>query len=227
MIIIIGDSWGVGEWGTESNAYCLTGPGISQYISLHDRVVNLSVGYGTNTQALDRLEDFLNRYRHDEYDTFYWIVTDPKRCIPNDAVVDATLGLETKLQLTLLKSINRAQAIAQERGITIKLIGGLCDLNPDWVGHCSNLEIIVPSWGQFVDPSYAASIFWFDHWDNIGEIVRERRPELMEEWLEITKLIEAKQETMWTVFGNRDWHPDRLAHRRLRDHLYPQYSEKY
>ena len=227
MIIIIGDSWGVGEWGTQDNEYCLTGPGIGQYLSLHNRVVNLSVGACTNTQALYRLEDFLNRYRHDEDDIFYWIVTDPKRCIRDEDVVDSTVGLKTTLQLTLLKSINQAQAIAKERGITIKLIGGLCDLNPDCIGHCDNLEIVVPSWGQLVDPRYAASIFWVDRWDTIGEIVHKRRPELTEEWLDITKLINAKQATMWAAFDNRDWHPNRLAHRQLRDYFYPQYSEKY
>jgi hypothetical protein len=228
MIVIIGDSWGVGTWGNEGNEYCLAGPGFGQYLMLHDRVINLSVGAGSNTQALNRLEELLARYQVGNDDTFYWIVTDPKRGADVEDVVDPIMGLEEKLQYILFESFNCANNLAIKYNIKIQLIGGICDLKPDWDNCYDHLKIVMPSWGQFINSNYAANIFWKVDWDQVGKLVRQRRSDLIQEWLYILELIDKKEYSMQKTFPNGDrLHPDKMAHRKLRDYFYPNYSHKY
>jgi hypothetical protein len=227
MIIIIGDSWGVGSWGNEDNQYCLTGPGFGQYLMLHDKVINLSVGAGSNTQALGRLEELLSRFSVCSDDTFYWIVTDPQSCVSIEDVVDPLMSLEQKLQHILFESFDSANTLAIKYNIKIQLIGGLCDLKSSWCDLYSNLKIVIPSWGQFINPSYAASIFAGINWDQVGQLVRQRRSDLLQEWLDICGLIDKKVSSMKQAFPNGCMHPDIMAHRKLRDYFYPNYSHKY
>lgn len=230
MIIIIGDSWGVGEWGMENNWYRLTGPGIGQYFMLTDRVVNLSVGAGSNAMALTRLHEFLRQYHCQTNDTFYWIVTDPQRDIDDATkITDWSNGIEQTIQNVLLQSFDRANAIAMEYNIQINLIGGLCDLDPSWGDLYSNLKISVPSWTKLINPDYIGSMMWGlnNQWINIGELVKHRYPELLKEWLNLADLITKKETTMRATFKNRDYHPDRFGHIALRNYLYPEHSDKY
>lgn len=227
MIVITGDSWGVGEWGIENNRYCLTGPGIGQYLSFCNQVVNLSMGAASNTDALTRLEKFLHRFSATCDDTFYWIVTNPGRCIDKEELVQTPDSLENELHRTLLQSLHYAQKIAQQNNIVIGLIGGLCDLQSISTDQFDSLKIVVPSWGTLCDPQYPVSIFWLDQWSEIGTLIKLSQPHLLEEWYWIADQAQKKQNTMSKTFHNRDMHPDRLGHRKLRDYLYPQWSHLF
>jgi hypothetical protein len=230
MIVIIGDSWGVGEWGVENNQYCLTGPGIGQYLMLTHRVVNLSEGAGSNAMALFRLSEFLDHYRNNESDTFYWIVTDPQRDVVDASTITGWAnGIEQQVQCILLDSFDRANAIAVKHNIKLNLIGGLCDLDPDSANLYSNLNISVPSWTKLIDSNYNGSIMWGlnNPWIDLGELVKHRYPELLEEWLYLCDVITKKETAFGTIFKNYDYHPDRHGHLKLKNYLYPEYSNKY
>jgi hypothetical protein len=230
MIIIVGDSWGVGEWGIENNEYSLTGPGLGQYLMLHDQVVNLSQPGSSNSQALFRLDQFLNSYHCGEHDTFYWIVTDPQREITDVAKIsDWDIGLEQKIQNILLELLDQANTIAIKHDINLNLIGGLCDLNTDWCNFYSNLNISVPSWTKFINSNHPESILWGcnNQWINLGEFIKQHCPTLLEEWLRLSDLIVKKEKSLWLTYKNRDYHPDRSAHIKLRNYLYPEHSNRY
>ena len=237
MIVILGDSWGVGEWGTDPKTQqtcSLTGPGIGQYFSLHGKVINLSEGGCTNTDQLGYLTELLGKFKPDHNDFFYWIVTDPVRCFGNKNNMSALLvdqpTLETAIRSTLDRFLNKVNIIAQQHSIKINLIGGVCDLDTVDISKYNSLTIKVPSWGKLLDNTYASSIFNAKHMIELGQIIKDTRPELIEEWHLITDLT-IKKENSWAQLVNNNlsndsFHPNRYGHRILRDLLAPTYRHK-
>ena len=228
MIIITGDSWGVGEWGVdENNQYCLTGPGIGQYFGFHDSVINLSYAGNDNERSLDTLENLLTQFTPTNKDEFYWIVTDPQRSVTIDQFLDTRTTLYDQLLESLNNSFIRADKIATAHNIQIKLIGGLCDIEPSWVEQFSNLKLVVPSWGKLINEKYSTYIGFSsgDRWATLGIVIKSRAPHLLEEWMNLADQIKQKSKSISDLqgsgFGYHDTHPSRYGHRMLRDFLCP------
>jgi len=230
MIVITGDSWGVGEW---SKTYQLSGPGFTNYLALSSEVVNLSAGNSSNTDSLTRLLAFLNRLdpKFDfNFDTFYWIVTDPIRCVESTIcqVSDSLKGTTVK---ALTDSLAQANTLATEYNIKLKLIGGLCDLNNVDLSTFSNLEIAVPSWGRLLTDDYNTSIYGdIPRWPDLGIKIKELRPDLLDEWNDIATEVNNKLKS-WdkmkdTFFTTCGYHPDRNGHLTLHNYLYPEFKSK-
>jgi len=235
MIIIIGDSWGVGEWGVdENNKYCLTGPGIGQYLSMTEHsIINLSKPAGSNKSALNSLEGLLKKFTPDSADEFFWIVTDPQRHLSIDQLLDTSTTLYDQLFDSLRNSFIRADKLAADHNITIKIIGGLCDIEPHWVEPYTNLKLVVPSWGRLLDENYSTYIGWSSAgaWAEAGEEIKKRVPHLLSEWLDIADRIKKKADSIKKLsgrsFGNNDTHPSRYGHRILKDFLYPMFKNVF
>jgi len=223
MIIIIGDSWGVGEWDKDYN---LSGPGFGQYLMLHARVVNLSVGSGSNTQSLDRLSEFLNKFQADEYDTFYWIVTCPGRCIDLSDHLPLTKSLEQVFLDSLFQSLARAQCMAQEHSIQINLIGGLCDLDDIDIAEFDRLNAKVPSWGSLLIDKYITCSMYPENWPELGKTIKKSYPYHLQSWNTIADKIIAKNHCWQGIFTTDGAHPTRHGHKILHDHLYPEWAWK-
>jgi hypothetical protein len=223
MIIIIGDSWGIGEWDKQYN---IGGPGFGQYLMLHDRVVNLSLGGGSNSHSLDRLSEFLDKFQVDEYDTFYWIVTCPSRCTNLNNHLPSTKSLEQVLLDTLYQSTRRAQHIAQQHGIQINLIGGLCDLDNVDITEFTRLNAKVPSWGRLLYDKYATSPMYPENWPELGEIIKKSYPHHLQSWNTIADKIIAKNRSWQGIFTTNGTHPTRKGHKILHDYLYPEWAWK-
>lgn len=227
MIIILGDSWGVGEWGADKDSdCCLTGPGIGQYINMHDTVINLSVGAGSNTVSLNRLEDLLDKIHIDNYDTIYCIVTDPLRCIDDVQIILSQPSIKEEVNTLLNKFLARANSIGERCQKTINLIGGLCDINNIDISNLPYLNTVVPSWGRLLDKNYNASYYSHSQlWNQIGE--KCATPEHKLEWINLTKLCDDKMMSMNKLFTTDKSHPTRYHHRILRDFLFPNWKHKY
>jgi len=223
MIIIIGDSWGVGEWDKDCN---LSGPGFGQYLMLHDRVVNLSVGGGSNTQSLDRLSEFLSKFQADGYDTFYWIVTCPSKCIDIHDHLPSSKSLEQVFLDSLFQSLARAQCIAQEHSIQINLIGGLCDLDGVDIAEFDRLNAKVPSWGSLLIDKYITCSMHPTNWSEIGKTIKKSYPHHLQSWNTIADKIIAKNRCWQGIFTTDGTHPTRHDHIILHDHLYPEWAWK-
>jgi len=238
VIVILGDSWGVGEWGTDPKTQqtcCLTGPGIGQYCSLHDQVINLSSGGCTNTDQLIHFKNLLEKFTPDHTDVFYWIVTDPVRCFANKDRLDQLLhnqqSLETAIRSALDSFLRNINDIAQQHNIKINLIGGVCDLDTVNISKYSKLTILVPSWGKLLDNTYASSIFYAKHMIELGQIIKNTRPDLVNEWHSITDTAIKKENSWAQLVDNKlsddSFHPNRYGHKILRDLLYPRYRYKF
>jgi hypothetical protein len=225
MIVIIGDSWGVGEWGVESNqSMVVTGPGITELLNYNFNVLNLSKPRGSNLLGLDLLDKFLSKYQSDDNDQFYWIVTEPARDTDVENIL-GIVGLEAHLMNALTKALSGADQLAKKHNIHIKLIGGWCDIEPNWIDKFSNLEIAVSSWGSIVHETYPKSIFGPTSLNEF-KITKTNNFIQKSEWLNIVAQVDAKIKT-WNIGGWQAMHPDRYSHRKLRDYLYPMYSEFY
>jgi hypothetical protein len=206
MIIIIGDSWGVGEY-TEH----LSGPGIGQYIAMDNRVINLSRGGASNTDCLDRLQLLFEQFNPQPVDRFFWIVTCPCRCLNNYHGLKNITVSDLAEQL-LYSVLNRANGIAESASIKIELIGGMCDLSDEHVEYFDNLEILVPSWGKLLDENYPACSF-------------VANPEIFHHTARDQKALDAMENkyNYWTtsdLFPDHA-HPNRVCHRILRDTIFP------
>ena len=214
---MVGDSWGVGEW--DYNAH-ITGPGIGQYLSLTHSVANFSKGGTSNSYSLIVLEDLLERFKprnndHHCDDIFYWIVTDPTRCVENvSTLVNTGNGFKKEIENLLHKSFNSFNQLAIKHNITINLIGGLCDIDKTIENQYSNLKVAVPSWVKLYKPDHVPSIFCMNSLTDIGKLIKSNSDE-MKEWLELTEIAK------WNN------HPDRHQHRILRDYLFPEFKQYF
>jgi len=226
MIVILGDSWGVGEWGKNNS---ITGPGIGQYFNLYGKVINLSEGGCSNTEQLIYFKNLLEKFTPEQHDVFYWIVTDPVRCFARqnkitDLLIDQST-LETAIRSTLDRFLNNVNTIAQQHSIKINLIGGVCDLDTVDISKYSNLTIKVPSWGKLLDNTYASSIYDAGHIMNLGLLIKSTRPDLLDEWHLIADLAIKKADSWKQLFNkklsNDSSHPNRYGHSILSDLLYP------
>ena len=229
MKIIIGASWATAEY---SKQHELNGPGFGHYMALHDIVLNLATGGLTDDESLERLSVFLQSYKFNpNSDKIFWVVNCPQ--VRVEDIVATRVGLIHMFENQLNKTFQQANNLAQQHGTVIQCIGGLCDLVPEgkYSNFC-NLNIVVPSWGQLLDPSYYSD--WLTPsahaWGHLGKILRQQRPDLLEEWLTVANNI-TKKETSWkslssSGFSTDGSHPDRYAHRVLRDYLFPQWKHK-
>lgn len=235
MIIITGDSWGIGEWGLDDtgSGVAITGPGVAQLISLHNKSgsVNLSQGGGSNTIAIKKLAKFLLKFTPDENDIFYWIVSDPTRCVTPSEFLNNCSSLETKALAILDNTLKVANAIGKKYNIKINLIGGLCDLDQKIVKKYDNLILTAPSWLSLINENYTPCIFSNSgQWMDIAEIIPSNRYDLKEEFISIANLLSLKAQFVVNnpkYFNGTDDHPNRYGHRVLKDYLYPEYSHIY
>lgn len=222
MIIIVGDSWGVGEWDENSN---LGGPGFGQYLMIYDQVINLSTPGGSNTGSIDRLENFLSKFRTDKQDVVYWIITDPSRCATIEFFLQSKSLLDAAKSL-LHRIFDRANRLAKKYNIQIYLIGGCCDLDNIDTSNWSNLHIKIPSWTRLIDPECNSTLITEHWWVELGESIKKTRPDLLDEWLTISDDILSKYRIWDKNFKIDGSHPDRHGHQLLLNHLYPEYQVK-
>ena len=228
MIIITGDSWGVGEFSQNA---LIVGPGIGSYVTKFEPSTNLSQGASSNSQALDRLEYFLNRYTPVNEDIFIWIVSGPNRCIENlDNFLTSVQTIKSGLRNILSSSLERANDLAKKHNISIRLVGGLCDLTEVYSEY-SNLEIVVPSWGLLLNEKYNHSIVEPAFIKDIFTKIKQSYPHFLDEWVALATLA-ANKTRSWdgmktTYFKSDNCHPDRSGHMFLLRTLFPEWDEVF
>lgn len=148
-VVITGDSWGCGEW-PHVMADSVSHPGVTKYLMDHGiEVKNLSKAGSGNRDALYRLQHHI-----EPTDIVIWIKTDPLRDLRpyNDfiqQVIDAN-GVFGLAHIMADQAYATANAIANEFGVQIYCVGGLCDLDLGLMLNYPRLTALVPSWVQTV-----------------------------------------------------------------------------
>lgn len=221
MVIFTGGSWGVGEWQDNQ----LSGPGVAHYYfvdPVEDRAINLCQSSYSNYAQIDELTKFLRKYKHDDFDIFYWLVHNPLVDVPAEEIYTGHSSLATAIESILHKQLDYANTQAKVHGITVNLIGASCDLNDIDLSQYNNLNLVVPSWGQLIDPTYPASIFGHqaDHMLELKLALEQHRPDLVEEYNKIGGVAFSKRRCMIKLKEMfYSFHPSSQAHKLLRDHL--------
>lgn len=242
MIILSGDSWGLGGFSNKSiGKGMLGGPGFINYVNLHHSgditsfnfgtTVNLSCGGLGNVFNLEALKKFLKKYSPDETDQFFFIVTDPMRCVTTEDLlqqVSSANSLKLIVETVIHKFLTNLNALATEYNIKIQLIGGLCDLNEVNFSSYTNLIKRIPSWGQLIDIAYPVSIYSSGKLIELGKTLCRENPALLDEWANIVDCTRSKHN--WTQSNPRYFlqdHPTAEGHRLLRDAIFPEFKHLF
>jgi hypothetical protein len=224
MIVISGDSWAVGTWREiENHQHEISGPGFVKYFE-PARVVNLSIGGASNTQQLARFDQLSQMVPFRTHDEFYWVVTNPLRCITQQQeLVEPWIrnipGTVQQAFETLLHNfLDALNNRAVYRGITFNMIGGLCDLDSVDTDQYSNLKIAVPSWIKLLSAGHTSSMYITEHMGSISQLIHQNRPDLLTKWLDIVALAQDKDQLFQQLTKDQlfeCYHPNATAHELL------------
>lgn len=224
MIVISGDSWAVGTWREiQDRQHEISGPGFAKYFE-PARVVNLSIGGASNTQQLARFDQLSQMVPFCTHDEFYWVVTNPLRCITQQQeLVEPWIrnipGTVQQAFETLLNNfLNSLNNHAVYCGITFNMIGGLCDLDSVDTAQYSNLKIAVPSWTKLLSAGHASSMYITEHMGPISQLIHQHRRDLLTEWLDIVALAQDKDQLFQQLTKDQlfeCYHPNATAHELL------------
>jgi len=167
-LLIMGDSWGLGEWGWDlSGTYSVLHPGLGQYVSeAGHSVVNISRGSDSNRSQVDALLSYLATTSLPH--RIIWFVTDPLRDFDgymsktyNEQIANFFAPLQTLQQYQLAKDQLLRLQLERVKDLGVWLIGGVQPL-PHWVSSefpglcvlCSDLRRwLIPTY-DLVDGPY-------------------------------------------------------------------------
>ena len=161
-IVLIGDSWGCGEWDDISfTTPCH--PGLTEYLSDQYVVKNLSRSGNSLWQICYTLESFLDRIGNDKETDYVIIQTDAMRtqnCCDFDIDYDESCQHANSLlmvyQMLLEKFYYKLQNIGDRYDITIHLVGGICDVFVEGLCDTPRINVLCPSWISLIDQAIGA-----------------------------------------------------------------------
>lgn len=152
-IVIVGDSWGCGEWCNDQGECTVTHKGLEQYfIDDGFDVINISKGNSSNSASIQRLVNLLSELSDDisNIDYIFFITTDATREVNYDKEkLTDTLIQNESLPLLVDKLLdscyNELNKICLTNNLNIHMIGGLNNLDTS-VQSYKKLIPIIPSW---------------------------------------------------------------------------------
>jgi hypothetical protein len=239
MIIIVGDSWGCGEW---SEAHTVSHCGLQQYFQEHGyQVLNFSRGGASNWESYLILKQVLNSGIIDHKNSIEIFVFQTEWF--RDLAVKPLLKLHqsyNKIDYSVdcyhknlaLDTIDHwsqhLDDLAIKHNVTVKIIGGCSDtVNKDWVhGKYQNLKVVCQSFTNLVvngTDTVDNPIFGVKYQPSLVETCRKNTQDDQLQFL--LDAIEAgdSRENLFLTNSNWFWpngdHPNRLAHKRLFEFL--------
>ena len=206
-ILLVGDSWGCGEWNPDSEDYYVTHKGLELYLSENHEVVNLSTPAGCNFEAHKKILDM-----HKNFDYVIWIVTEPDRSFQdyNDFYnkpkltdeYDGSVDMYTNCVQSHNKIIN---TIKNACGGKVILIGGLHKLEP---GNLYDGFLYKTNWINVLKPNNLKSYYVSNYESNAPLHDTNARQEYH------NNMINDKKH-----FWPDGIHPNRYSHKILHDRL--------
>ena len=206
MIVIIGDSWGCGEWNFIPGVVgaTITHTGLEQYLlDAGHLVTNLSGSNKMNEEALEFLENYLDKNLAPK--TVCWFVTCPLRTttryIYNDPYDFGVSQLTTQFKYV--------DQLATKNNIKVYAFGGLCDLPDELMQQqLDNITIVIPSVSSLVIEDFPKSMF--------GDVKEFHRIKSTEFALIVAGQVEQKYNAFQTSKFFPDFgHPNREAHYKI------------
>lgn len=232
-LLIIGDSWGCGEWAICSeNNIKVVHPGLTEYLSSKYLVTNLSRSGASNWQTAFSLNNYLAfRVDRETIPIVFVIQSDASRPLMSDKfdvdfdvdLVQCTTLLEF-YKIALEKFYIKLNYIAINYGIKIHMIGGLTDLDLELLSLYNNLIPCCESWIKLLDAKHTISqiplmldsrLLTRAKRLNKLNLVNEIIDYSDQHFLSAQKLMET--EFFGPAYG--DFHPNRKSHEILTNHI--------
>jgi lysophospholipase L1-like esterase len=162
-ILIFGDSWGKGEWCSETNK--LIHKGIEQYFDDDGFIVkNYSLPGGSFNNILGIIDD--NKIFLENYDIVFFIQTDPFRnFIPYQENDFTKFKSYSSLLLEQNNIIDSTYKKLNGYNKKIYCIGGCTKLNLNLIKKYENLEPLIESIIEFLIPDLKQPTFWMSDWN--------------------------------------------------------------
>jgi len=231
-LVLIGDSWGCGEWKHVGNGSIeLNHPGMQEYLPYN--TVNISVGGASNWDILYSMFNYMNQSHH--LDQTYSVIvfqTDLMRTsfaekfdVDIDEQVQKASSIEqlyTNLaEIFYIKISN----FSKQFNVPVYIVGGLSDVDANAFSLYNNKEnIICNSWISLLYKDHVPSVIPLSLESRMLTMFKKLgRTDLCEQLLDINdkNFIEFNKilrlETMGPSFG--DFHPSRLGHQILAEHI--------
>ena len=145
-ILIIGDSWGCGEWRwSRPGVGGPVHPGLELYLKEYGcDVTNLSVGGSSNSEILDRLNDCIKI--NNSYDVIIWFQTDPLRDLqPYADNIEIFKKDKEDFILVHDELLDSIYAKFNSLNLPIYCLGGTTKLNLELLKKYPNLHPVIPS----------------------------------------------------------------------------------
>jgi len=231
-LILLGCSWGCGEWTVDQNKTSkVSHPGLREYLSPDYDVINLSQGGASNWQMCFALRNYLTYVKTYTEFKIVLIQTDAYRHqisekyhVDFDQLYQQSTDLQNFYERNLEIFYIKLNSLAQEFQTKIYLVGGLNDLALDIVSLYTNLVPMCESWIGLMDSSYEPGrIPLILNPDLFKAVKQHNRLDIMEQVAAAsdTNFLTAQQlmETDWfgPIFG--DFHPSRKAHALLANYI--------
>ena len=168
-IVLVGCSWGCGEWSYDQNSdHYVSHPGLSEYLSVDHNVLNLSRGGNSNWQICYTLENYLNVKGDDKNTTYIVVQTDPMRGGNSENFnvnykqhANKADSLLILYQSLLEEFYHKLQYIGNMYNINIQLIGGISDVFIEGLDNITRVNVLCPSWinliAQTIDSNFKSS----------------------------------------------------------------------
>lgn len=210
-VLIVGDSWGCGEWLYDGTNYGVVHLGLEHYLREYGcEVNNLSEGGSGNQRIIDILQDRVNMPKPDY---IFWFQTDPIRDLrPYD---QETFPKDVKSLMKLGETLlNDTYKELNDLGFTIHCIGGVTKLQES-INQYPNLIPLIPSIVEmFEGPNID---FWVSDWIQCDHL------NFSDSFL--TELENHPQHTLpreW--FFPDGYHPNRNAYHRIFEYILKQHK---
>jgi hypothetical protein len=213
-LLIVGDSWGIGEWGWDNkNRYACTHKGLEQYfLDAGYSVQNKSIGGGTNRQSTLTLQLLdLNQYK-----SILWFQTDPLRDITDSQLFLKEYNSFQKVIEYQKELLNKTYLNLNSLEIEILCIGGCSKLELDLIKYYPNLTPIIPSAIEFLIPDFKHPEIWFSRW--YEDIDRQFSIDCINKFL-YNKQLQDQLEKYRDLFWPDGRHPNRWGHKKIFEYL--------
>lgn len=233
-LVIFGDSWGCGEWSYSYDSLPhVSHPGLSEYLSDTFVVKNFSRPGASLWQTVYAIGSYLANLRNLDVPmpVILVIQTDAGRNyqaekfhIDYDHICRSGKSLVEIYQTFLQQWYIKLQFLAKRFNTEIYLCGGLTDLYTAALKPHTRLHVVCDSWLRLCDPDTKSSIMplimspemvKYLHDNHDPSLTQQMMDWLDEAFLPSQNLLESP----WMGPGVRNYHPNRLAHQRLSDHI--------
>jgi len=212
-ILIIGDSWGCGEWAMSGpNGYCTVHPGLEFYLKEHGYDVNnLSQGGYSNSDIFNSLRDHLAI--NNSYDVIIWFQTDPLRNLrPYADNIEIFKKNKEDFILVHDELLNSIYAKFNSLDLPIHCLGGTTKLNLALLEKYPNLHPVIPSIIEMFGEAHIK--IWPSDWIKNPQILKSLSRTLVDY---LHSECEPKLSREWFFPDGR--HPNRKAHKKIFEFL--------